>query len=123
MNQVGGFPEAIKILRQQIIKDFREGVVRFDQCFKKDTASLNVSSFNKEKDANKNPLYNALAYLKGVKDLISYDKLYGDLALGGEEILHVETRSDSSYKSTELNIDLEQEFYEPIRQGTINQAA
>ena len=88
VDNVGGFEEAVRIIRKGIIEDLRKDFVRFTESFRYE-------------DRPWNDLEDALSYIKRVKELFTYDILYSEGEMDGEVF------------NRDTDINMEAEFDEP----------
>lgn len=89
VDSVGGFEEAIKFIRKQIINDYTANLRRFDVCaIDADMArasgydEYNASTITEEYDTR-------FKYINEHLDLFNYATLYEDPALKGSEVLNL----------------------------------
>jgi hypothetical protein len=100
VDSVGGFDEAIKIIRKQIIDDIQKDHVRFTGDVKVISASYYYSSEYK--------LNRVFPYVKTVSHLLTYDTLYVGEEMSGTEISNlVAARLDmSSFNEDEQELEV-----------------
>ena len=92
MNSVGGFEEVLRIIRKGIIEDLSNNIVRFKESFR----------YEDDRRVKRNDLANgALAFIKRVKDLFTYEILYAEGEMDGEKV------------DPDIDINMEDEFDEP----------
>lgn len=111
VDSAGGYQEAIKIIRKQIIKDFTENFKRFAVCLYPDDSDRLAS-------VSYSPRFK---FINNHKDLFNYETLYFDPAvpaLKGEEVLNLNYESNGWHRRDTLEpIDFKEEFDEPEDKG------
>jgi len=122
VDSVGGFEEAIRIIRKGILADFLNKTLRFPKSLKGMTSYRRRSAFtNEELDETDELDYSRkFKFIEDRKDLFTYDTLYGDTELLGETILQRPTYYNRGYYSNNeiINpINLKEEFDEPEDKG------
>lgn len=130
VDSVGGFEEAIRIIRKGIMADFLSKTLRFPKglremsSFKWKHNDLEDLSLPDQDDID----YDALDYsrkfkfIEDHKDLFTYDTLYGDTELLGETILQRPVYNPNRHYWSNSNdiidpINLKEEFDEPENKG------
>lgn len=107
VKSVGGYKEAIKIIRKQIIEDFSNGKKRFEFCLE-DTKSNNTSR----------EYLIRFRFIESHKELFNYETLYEDINLKGDEVVSL-NKNSRYYGSDDLStVDIKEEFYEPTDEGS-----
>jgi hypothetical protein len=115
VNEVGGFEEAIKTMRLQIIEDLKAGKIRFKTSFENSGATKS-SLYSDDADddvtetAYPNHLEGAMSYIEGVKHLLDYAILYDVTVMGGEEVHPIDLHNSWKYCGNSLSIDIKKEF-------------
>ena len=101
VEKVGGFPEAVRIIRKGVIEDLQKDFVRFEESFRYDKT-----------DDLKNDLEGAIPYIQRVKNLLTYDTLYlsPGMGIGQDEGSEAFCNGDP--------LDMEEEFDEPKDEGS-----
>ena len=97
IDSVGGFEEAIHIIRKGIIEDLSNNLVRFPKSFRYEDKGDSYFNENKDNDLG-DGVFN---FIKRVKDLFTYD------------ILYAEGEMDGVAFDPDIDINLEDEFDEP----------
>lgn len=115
VDSVGGYPEAIKIIRKQIIQDFIVGHRRFSNYTCLDTSD-NAKEY---KSMSYKPMFDFVAKNKS---LFSYEALYLDPALDGEEVQNLRyAKEEGQYSWNRVKalepVKLKEEFDEPEDKG------
>jgi hypothetical protein len=111
VTNVGGYQEAIKTIRNLIIKDFTEGFKRFKIRLE------NIKDPHEEADKNYKPMF---MYIQNHKSLFNYEALYKDAALKGEEVLNLNiSQYLGYYRDSVSTVDLEEFKNEPKDEGDI----
>lgn len=107
VNSVGGYKEAIKIIRKQIIEDFSKGKKRFELCLE----DAKTKGFNRE-------YLTRFKFIESHTDLFNYETLYEDISLKGDEVVSF-SGSRRYYGSSEVGtIDIKEDFNEPTDEGS-----
>ena len=81
VTSVGGYQEAIKLIRKEILDDFSKGIKKFPM--------------NSGKDKLYDQAYTAIfKFINDFPDLFNYETLYGDPELKGEEVFNIPINSN-----------------------------
>jgi hypothetical protein len=106
VKSVGGYKEAIKVIRKQIIEDFSKGKKRFELCLE-----------DAETNGYKREYLTRFKFVESHIDLFNYETLYEDVSLKGDEVCSLNF-GNRCYGSNELgSVDMET-FNEPKDEGT-----
>lgn len=115
VESVGGYSEAVKIIRKQILQDFTEGHRRFSNY----TCLSEIEDVKSYKSMGYDHMFDFVAKNKG---LFSYEALYLDPALDGEEVQNLRyVKEDNQYSWNRVkaleSVKLKEEFDEPEDEG------
>jgi hypothetical protein len=91
VDSVGGFEEALRIIRKGIIEDLRNNFVRFEESFR----------YVDDRRSKRNDFDGSLTFINRVKDLFTYEILYAEGEMDGEKV------------DINKDINLEDNFDEP----------
>jgi hypothetical protein len=97
--KVGGYPEAIEIIRKGIMDDFIKRIKRFKFCFHNDRFQGIETDryFGLTEEDYMLEYATTFDYIKSLKDLFTYDTLYGDPALTGPGVFNLSFNDNGGY--------------------------
>jgi hypothetical protein len=108
VKSIGGYKEAIKIIRKQILEDFSNGKKRFELC---------LEDPNTHQGINREYL-TRFKFIESHKDLFNYETLYEDVNLKGDEVVQLSGRHRYWGASELGTVNIKEEFHEPADEGS-----
>lgn len=107
VKSVGGYKEAIKIIRKQIIEDFNNGKKRFEFCLEDTKSNNTVREY-----------LTRFKFIESHKELFNYETLYEDINLKGDVVIQL-NKSSRYWGSDDLgSVNIKEEFDEPADEGS-----